>query len=41
MGIIAEEEDFLGRASMRTQENVIDGVNGSKFEVLGYNNLSI
>ena len=41
MGIIAVEEDFLGRASMRTQENVFDGVNGSKFEVLGYNNLSI
>ena len=41
MGVIAEEEDFIARAALRTQENVIDGVNGSGFDVLGYNNVSI
>ncbi len=41
MGVIAEEEDFLARAALRTQENVIDGVNGSSFDVLGYSNVSI
>lgn len=41
MGVIAEEEDFTARAALRTQENVIDGVNGSSFDILGYNNVSI
>lgn len=41
MGVIAEEEDFMARAALRTQENIIDGVNGSDFDVLGYSNVSI
>lgn len=41
MGVIAEEEDFLARAALRTQENVINGVDGSSFDVLGYGNVSI
>lgn len=41
MGVIAEEEDFMARASLRTQESVIDGVDGSRFDILGYSNVSI
>lgn len=41
MGVIAEEEDFMARAALRTQENIIDGVDGSIFDVLGYSNVSI
>ena len=41
MGVIAEEEDFMARAALRTRENVIDGVDGSRFDLLGYNNVSI
>ncbi len=41
MGVIAEEEDFLARAALRVQENVIDGVDGSGFDILGYENVSI
>lgn len=41
MGVIAEEENFQARAALRYEEIVCDGLNGSRFNVLGYDNVSI
>lgn len=41
MNVVAEEEDFIGRAPLKYEEIQTDGANGSIFNTLGYDNISV
>lgn len=41
MRVVAEEENFCCRAPFRTEEIITDGLSGSSFNTLGYDNVTI
>lgn len=41
MQVVAEEENFLSRAPLRIEEIITDGLSGSSFNILGYDNVVI